>query len=121
MLISSRHLSSLLQLVKTAVFVGKDRQSDLLSYLTVDETVQSAMEKLKVYYVQRVPEKYTPYKAKSQKKIVFPVGVVANKNGDVFILDAGAACVHVVDRAVVANIRIIGHYRKNKFGSLPGY
>ena len=45
-----------------------------------------------------------PYKANasSQKKIVYAVDLCTSKNGEVFVLDAGAACVHFVDRSTVA-------------------
>ena len=98
--------------MKNAVFVGKDRQSDLLAWLTVSETVQEALRQLEYYQVQRVPEKYVPYKsnAATQKKIIYPVDVCCNQNGDVFVLDAGSACLHIIDRSVVAIVHIIGKY-----------
>ena len=105
-------MCDLLQNVKTAVFVGKDRQSDFLSYLTVSPVIQEALKKQKNYILQRIPEKYTPYKknAATQKNIVYPADVCANKNGEVFILDAGAACIHVIDRSIVAAVYFIGKY-----------
>ena len=120
-LISLRWVCELLQTIKTAVFVGKDRQSDLLSYLTVCRVVQEALKKQKNYLVQRVPEKYMPYKknASSQKKIVYPVDVCANVNGEVFLLDAGAACIHVVDRSTVAALYVIGKYNTPNLENYP--
>ena len=111
-LVSVRTLSERLQFLKNAVFVGKDRQSDLLAYLTVSPIVQQALEVLKFYCLQKIPEKFMPYKANasSQKKIVYAVDLCTNKNGEVFVLDAGAACVHVVDRSTVASVFIIGQY-----------
>jgi hypothetical protein len=97
----------LLSAVKVAVLVGKDRQSDLLSYLTCCEAVQEILRKLKTYEIIRVPEEILTYKyhAKTQKRIMFAVAVTANVNGDVLILDSGAACVHIVDRSNVAKSR----------------
>ena len=62
--------------------------------------------------MQRIPEKYLSYKknAKSQKEIVFGVDVCVNRNGDVFVLDAGAACIHVIDRSNVAAVIMMGKY-----------
>ena len=49
MLISLRSQSELLQSIKDAVFVAKDRQSDYLGYLTVSKTVQQALQRLNQY------------------------------------------------------------------------
>lgn len=46
----------LFKVVKNAVVVGKDRQSDLLSYSTCDEKIQSILEQLKIYQVIPIPE-----------------------------------------------------------------
>ena len=108
-LIGIRRLCPLLENIKTAVFVGKDRQSDLLAYLTVCPDVQQALEKLGSYTIQRVPEKFQSHQAKAQKhKIIFPVDVCSNRNGIIFILDTGAACLHVIDCAVIVNMRVVG-------------
>ena len=48
--------------------------------------------------------------ASSQKKIIYAVDVHTNSNGEIFILDAGAACIHIVDRSTVAAIYLIGKY-----------
>ena len=111
-LIALRNECASLQNIKNAVFVGKDRQSDLLSWLTVCSDVQEALSLQEFYCMQRLPEKFLPYKKKalSQKKVIYAVDVCSNANGDVFILDAGAACVHVVDRSTVAYVTQIGHY-----------
>ena len=120
-LIALREISASLQLLKNAVFVGKDRQSDLLSYLTVCGIVQEALSIQKQYCIQRVPEKYMSYKknASSQKKIIYAVDLCTNSNGEIFILDAGAACVHIVDRSTVAAIYLIGKYNAPNIQPYP--
>ena len=59
---------------------------------------------LTFYCLQKVPDKFVPYKANasSQKKLVYAVDLCTNKNREVFVLDAGAVCVHVIDRSTVA-------------------
>ena len=111
-LLSIRHDQEILQNIKNAVFVGKDRQSDLLAYMTVCPLVQEALRLKGHSWVQRIPERHLSYKsnAKSQKKIILCVDVCANRNGDLYLLDAGAACVHVIDHSNVASVRIIGKY-----------
>ena len=111
-LLSIRHDLEILQKIKNAVFVGKDRQSDLLAYMTVGPLVQEALRLKGRSWVQRIPERHLSYKsnAKSQKKIVLCVDVCANRNGDLYLLDAGAACVHVIDRSNVAAVCMIGKY-----------
>ena len=61
-LIALRKNSTLLQMMKNAVFVGKDRQSDFLAFLTVCSAVQEALRTEKQYCIHRLPEKYMPYK-----------------------------------------------------------
>ena len=43
----------LFKVIKNAVVVGKDRQSDLLSYSTCDEKIESILQQLKTYQVLR--------------------------------------------------------------------
>ena len=82
-----------------------------LSYLTVGPTVQDALKQLMVYDFQRYLEKVSWYKAKMQKnRVILPVDICSNKNGAIFILDAGAACVHVIDGSVIADARVVGTY-----------
>ena len=102
----------LFKLIKNAVIVGKDRQSDLLSYSTCDEKIQNIVEELKIYEIIRIPEEVLSYteKAKTQKRFILPVAIAANKNGDVFVLDSGAACIHVADRSSVTKVTILGKY-----------
>ena len=121
MLIALRDECDLLQLIKNAVFVGKDRQSDLLAYLTVGPSVKETLKIKKEYSIQRIPEKYLSFKpnASTQKKVVYAVDVCSNRNGDIFILDAGAACIHVVDRCTVAAVFIIGRYMKPNLHTYP--
>ena len=120
-LVSLKEESELLQKLKHAVFVAKDRQSDFLAYLTVSSLVQEALREKKDYCIQRVPEKFLTYKANAvkQKKIHFAVDICCNRNGDVFILDAGASCIHVVDRSRVAAIYMIGKYCKPNLHIYP--
>ena len=47
---------------------------------------------------------------KSQFKILCPIGVQCNQNGDVFILDTGASCVHAVERTSIAKVTLLGTY-----------
>ena len=104
--------------VKTAVLVGKDRQSDLLSNRTCNDDVQGILNTLKTYEITRVPENILTYteNAKTQKRIISPIALAANKNGDVFIMDKGAACIHVVDRSSVAKVTILGKYEHPSAG-----
>ena len=85
---------------------------DFLSYSTIGPKVQGAMRSKKQYCIQGIPEQYMPYKknASSQKKVVYAVDICSNINGEIFILDAGAACIHVVDRSTVAAVHLIGKY-----------
>ena len=98
--------------IKTSVLVGKDRQSDLLSWLTCCEAVQEILQHLKRYQIICIPKEILTYteNAKTQKRIMFPVALASNSNGDVLILDKGASCVHVVDRSSVAKIFLLGKY-----------
>ena len=59
-LIALRNECASLQNIKNAVFVGKDRQSDLLSWLTVCSDVQEALSLQEFYCMQRLPEKFLP-------------------------------------------------------------
>ena len=104
--------AKLLAQIKNAVLVCKDRQSDLLAYFTVCLLVQQALEVKDVYSVLRVPEKILHYtdQAKTQKPIILPVSIKLNKNGEVFLLDQGAACVHAYDLSDVARSYILGKY-----------
>ena len=103
-----------LALVKNAVIEGKDRQSDLLSWMTCGPQVQKGL-KLKDYYCAvRVPEPLLFYKenAKTQKVMVLPVAVSCNNNGDVFVLDKGGCCLHVFDRSDVVKGYTVGKYKQ---------
>ena len=86
--------------LKNAVFVGKDRQSDYLSYMTTGQVVQHALREIGAYTVVRVPEPMLTYteNSKSQVKMRLPVAIATNLNGDVFVLDSASSCVHGVDR-----------------------
>lgn len=103
-----------LSTMKNAVLVGKDRQSDYLSYMTTSDVVQCALKQKKSYLLTRVPEPVLTYKdsAKKQKPFIFPVAVECNSNGDVFVLDAGASCMHAFDRFSVTKSYIVGSYEK---------
>ena len=98
--------------LKTAVIVGKDRQSDYLSNMTSGKIVQEALAKKETYMLTRVPEAVLTHKdnAKKQKKMIHPVSVSCNQNGDCFILDAEAACIHVYDRFTVSKLHLVGKY-----------
>ena len=106
--------SSVLSNLKLAVINGKDRQSDYLSYATTGPIVQETLKLAKTYKCTRVPENILSFNesAKKQPKILFPTAVQANRNGDVFILDSGASCVHSVDRSSVAKMFSLGGYMK---------
>ena len=108
--LAADYLSSM----KNSVLVGKDRQSDYLSYMTTSDVVQCSLKQKGSYSLTRVPEPVLTYKdnAKKQKPFVFPVAVECNRNGDVFVLDAGASCVHAFARFSVAKSYIIGSYMK---------
>ena len=75
-------VSDLLDNIKQAVFVGKDHQSDLLSFLTSCYLVQEALDKLEWYELTRVPEPVLGYtsNAKTQKDIIFPIALSTNRN-----------------------------------------
>ena len=111
--LGSDECATLSSKIKNAVLVCKDRQSDLLSYMTVSPVVQQALKAKDVYSVIRVPEKILHYteNAKSQKPIISPLSIKTNKNGDVFLLDSGAACIHVYDTSDVAKSFILGKYK----------
>ena len=102
--------SSSLDLIKCSVLVGKDRQSDLTSYLTTSTLVQDSLKAAHIYSCVRLPEPVLSYtdNAKKQKKMIMPIGVVCNKNGDLFILDCGASCLHVIDRSSVCKDKVVG-------------
>ena len=104
--------SSTLDMVKCSVLVGKDRQSDLSSYLTSSSLVQDALKAAGVYSCTRLPEPVLTYtdNARKQKKIIMPIGIQCNLNGDVFILDCGATCIHVADRSSVIKYFLVGNY-----------
>ena len=57
--------------------------------------------------------------AAAQKKIIYAVDICNKRNGDVYVLDAGASCVHIVDRLSVAAVRIIGRYDKPNLHTYP--
>ena len=99
----------------------KNRQSDFLAYLTVSPLVQNALNELGNYQIQRIPERFLSYKpnAATQKKIIYAVDICNNRNGYVYILDAGASCIHVVDRSSVAAVHIIGRYGKPNLHTYP--
>ena len=84
---------------KNAVFIRKDGQLDALSYSTCDKDVQDALREIRVYHVVRVPEPLMKHheNCKFQKRFLNPVSVACNTNGDVFVLDSAAQCVHIVD------------------------
>ena len=104
----------ILQQVNNSVFVGRDKQSDLLNYMLVGPKVQEALKSGSRYLLSRVPEKYLPYKenAKSHKRIISPVGVCTNRNGDIFVLDSGGCCLHIIDNSSVAKMTTVGLYEK---------
>ena len=79
-------------------------------------TVQEALTIQKQCCTQHIPEKFMTYKKNtaSQKKIIYAVDLCTNNNVEVFILDAGAACIRVIDRSTVAAVNIIG-----KIGPYP--
>ena len=106
------HFSS----VKTSVYVGKDRQSDYLSYMTSSKPIQAGLTIAKKYVCTRTPEPILTHvdNARKQMKINFPVGIACNTNGDQFILDTGSACVSVLNRSSVGKMFILGEYKKPK-------
>lgn len=106
--------AEILHNVKNAVLVGKDRQSDYLSYVTSSELVQKSLSEKKCYILTRSPEPVLNYvdNAKKQMPIKYPVAVLCNTNGDQFILDSGAASIHAFDSCSVEKSYIIGLYNK---------
>ena len=104
----------ILKQVNNSVFVGRDKQSDLLNYTLVGPKVQDSLKSNTRYLVSRIPEKYLPYKenAKSHKRIILPVDICANRNGDIFVLDSGGGCIHVLDNSCVAKMSTLGCYDK---------
>ena len=111
----------ILQGINNSVFVGRDRQADLLNAKLVDETVQHSLRLNKKYLITRVPEKYLSYKenAKTQVRIIIPTAVCTNLNGDVFLLDTGASCILVVDRSTVAKVFIVGTHNQSALSPYP--
>ena len=53
--------------------------------------------------------------AKKQMQIRYPVALLCNRNGDQFVLDSGAACVHAFDRFSVAKSYIARVYNKPSY------
>ena len=104
-----------LQTVKTAVFVGKDRQSDYNCYMCSSDPVQSALSIAKTYTCVRSPEPVLSYveNARKQKIIKIPTDVVCNVNGDPFVLDTGSSCVMALNRSSVAQMFVIGQMKSN--------
>ena len=98
--------------LKVSVIKGKDRQSDLNSYETTGPIVQETLASAESYACTRVPELVLSYteNAQKQKRIIKPVSVQCNRNGDVFIIDAGAAVLYAIDRSSVANMFTLGKY-----------
>ena len=115
-----RHLSGehtpLIRNIKTAVIVGKDRQSDYHSWSTTDKRVQEVLSVAKTYTCTRTPEMILKYKenAKKHKKLLFPTTIVCNLNGEPIVMDPGSACVVVLQRSSVAKMFVIGSYKKPK-------
>ena len=105
---------TILNNIKNAVFVGKDRQYDYLSYITTCSIVQDFLKILKFYKVVRIPELILRHteNAKTQKSIILPTPIATNTNGDVVILDSAASCLHVIDRSTVAKCYTVGSYLK---------
>ena len=113
--------AEMMSTIKNAVFVAKDRQSDYLSYMTTGETVPKALSLKDNYNVIRCPEKIllNTDNAKKQKRIIFPVAIQCNVNGDVFILDSGSFSLHVVDNSTVAKMYEIGNYKTPNLKQYP--
>ena len=113
--------ADLLRSVKNAVFVAKDRQSDFLSYCTSSEAVTKALKTKQHYNIVRTPEKIMTYidTAKKHERILQPVSIDCNSNGDVFILDRGSCSIHVLDNGVVARMFELGTYGKYDQGPYP--
>ena len=111
---TNKHDAATLSNIKSAVLIAKDRQSDLLAYMTVGSVVQEFLKKKKLYSIERVPEPFLTYteNAKTQRPITLPTSILANANGDVFVLDQRNCTVHVVDRSGVAKCYYIGSYGK---------
>ena len=82
--------------------------------------MQNALELKRWYCVQRVPEPILYYKdeAKTQKGILLPIALCCNLNGDVFVLDKGASCVHVYNRGDIVKEHTIGKYQENSQSKL---
>ena len=64
----------------------------------------------KLYKATLIPELVLSHteNARAQKRIVMPTGLACNDNGDCFVLDAGASCIHIIGRASVSKVIIIG-------------
>ena len=113
----------ILQSINNAVFIGRDKQSDLLNHTLVGEKTQLSLKSSSKYLVTRVPEKYLTYKdnVKTQKRIINPKGISCNRNGDIFLLDSGLSCIHVIDNSIIAKVCIVGSYdkpQKTPYGAL---
>ena len=105
--------TEVLKKLKTCVIVGKDRQSDYLSYSVTGPIVQEALKVAKHYKCVKIPEPVLKHKdeAKAQKQIVFPTGVHSNTNGDFFLVDSGGSCIYGLDRSNVTRMHTVGTYR----------
>ena len=106
--------------VKNAVFLCKDRQEDFLAWLTVNSVIQNALKVIKTYHIVRVPEPLVQHhdNCKTQKRFLHPVGLCCNKNGDIFVLDAGRPCIHVINRSAVSKVVTVGSFGLTKYSHL---
>ena len=107
--------TDLLDMLKQAVLVAKDRQSDLLCFLSVCAMVQNALSEARYYKMPCLPELYMNYgpNAKTHHPIILPTAIAHNRNGDIFILDAGSACIWAIDRSTIVQMYCIGKCEKS--------
>ena len=90
---------------KKSVLQTKSFFTDRVVNTATGPIVQESLKEAKTYKCVRLPEPDVPYKVKSQFRMMCPTGVQCNQNGDVFILDSGASCVHAVERTSVGKVR----------------
>ena len=67
-------------------FIGRDRHSDVNSYLYISSAVRSTLNTYKTVTFQRYPDTHQTHKSKHQLALEEVVQVIVNKNGEIVVL-----------------------------------
>ena len=114
----SNQCKELLGLIDNEAFISRDHQNDKLSYAIVSPPVEQALDSEVGCWVQRYPENVWPHKENVSQPILSAVDVTTNRNGDIFVLDPVASCLHAVDRSVVTSKHVFGRYQNGGYPSM---